>query len=77
MKNDKAEINDTELEAVTGGTEPGEWSIPENGLPRPNGRYSEPESDTPVWTVPTEDNKVEFEVQEPGTYEVRGVVYGG
>lgn len=45
MKNDKMEINDAELEAVTGGTEPGEWSIPENGLPRLNGRYSEPESD--------------------------------
>ena len=78
MKNDKMEINDAELEAVTGGTEPGEWSIPENGLPRPeNDRYPRPENDIPVWTGPTEDNEFGLDIQEPGTYELHGVTYGG
>ena len=88
MKNDKTEINDTELEAVTGGTEPGEWSIPENGLPRPeNDRYPRPENDIPGWvrpetdipgwTRPTEDNEFGLDIQEPGTYELHGVTYGG
>ena len=86
MKNDKTEINDTELEAVTGGTEAGEWSIPENGLPRPD-RYpktetdipgwSRPENDTPGWSRQTTDNEFELDIQEPGTYELYGVTYGG
>ena len=78
MKNDKIEINDAELEAVTGGTEPGEWSIPENGLPRPeNDRYPRPEHDISGWIRPTEDNEFGLDIQEPGTYELHGVTYGG
>ena len=76
MKNDKIEINDAELEAVTGGTEPGEWSIPENGLPRPE-RYPKTETDIPGWIRPTEDNEFGLDIQEPGTYELHGVTYGG
>ena len=76
MKNDKTEINDAELEAVTGGTEPGEWSIPENGLPRPD-RYPKTETDIPGWSRPTEDNEFGLDIQEPGTYELHGVTYGG
>ncbi len=70
----KEELKDTELEAVTGGTEPAEWSVPENGLPRPS-RGTEPEANRPVWT--NEEWGAEIpEIPEPGKYELYGVVWG-
>ena len=77
MSKDIKKLNDNELENVTGGTEPVEWSIPENGLPRP-GRYTEPENNTSVWTPDTnEEWGLEIpEAPEPGTYELHGVVWG-
>ena len=73
----KKELNDAELEAVTGGTEPGEWSIPENGLPRSD-RHTEPLIDIPEWT-PDVSDEWEAEIPEPlkpGKYEIHGVVWG-
>lgn len=83
MENTKAELKDTELEAVTGGTEPAEWSVPENGLPRPS-RGTEPESNIPGWTPNTNEGseseapwKSEIPgVPEPGKYEIYGTAWG-
>ena len=74
-KNEKTAVNDNELEAVTGGTEPGEWSIPENGLPRP-GRNTEPQNDLPEWSANGEWESEIPEALKPGTYEIYGVVWG-
>ena len=70
---EEVELKDTELEAVTGGTEPVGWSIPENGLPRPNGRY--PEHNVPTWT-PNTNEETGLETPKPGTYEIYGVAWG-
>lgn len=72
---EEVELKDTELEAVTGGTEPVEWIIPENGLPRPNGRYPEPEHNVPTWT-PNTNEETGLEIPKPGTYEIYGVAWG-
>ena len=77
MSKDIKKLNDSELENVTGGTEPGEWSIPENGLPRPS-RHTEPLNDTPGWT-PDANEEWTAEIPEaskPGTYEIYGVAWG-
>ena len=77
MSKDIKKLNDSELENVTGGTEPGEWSIPENGLPK-SGRYTEPESNTPEWT-PDANEEWTAEIPEapkPGKYEIYGVAWG-
>ena len=71
-----AELTEDELAQVSGGVE---WSVPENGLPRPS-RDTEPENYTTGWT-PSENEEWKFEISEPklptpGTYELHGVVWG-
>lgn len=75
MSKDIKKLDDSELENVTGGTEPGEWSIPENGLPRP-GRHTESLNDITEWTANDEWENEIPEVPEPGKYEIYGVVWG-
>ena len=65
-----SELTEEELEQVSGGVE---WSVPENGLPRPS-RDTEPENNTTGWTPNTSGS--EIEPAKPGTYELHGVVWG-
>lgn len=77
MSKDIKKLNDSELENVTGGTEPGEWSIPETGLPRPS-RNTESENTPSGWT-PTANEEWIGEIPElpgPGKYELYGVAWG-
>ena len=77
MSKDIKMLNDSELENVTGGTEPDEWSIPENGLPKPS-RNTEPLNTISGW-IPDANEEWTAETPEslkPGTYELHGVAWG-
>ena len=77
MSKDIRKLNDSELENVTGGTDAGEWSIPENGLPR-SGRNTEPINNISGWT-PDANEEWTAEIPEapkPGKYEIYGVAWG-